>query len=91
MKCALTVILLFISASVLAQKADTLQKGPGNILEAKYNKWIQLGDDHFKNKRLEEAMQSYEQALKLKPEAKYPQDKLAQCKALLKHAKEYGQ
>ena len=52
-------------------------------LEADYQAAIQLGDDAFSEKKYEEALSSFEEALSYKPQEKYPVDRIMELDALI--------
>src|SRR5688572_4250991 len=81
MKHLFLFVFIVFSCFAQAQKPDSVQKAPGNILEAKYNQWIQTGDEQFQKKNYKDAMQAYWKALELKPDEKYPKNKIAECEA----------
>lgn len=74
---------IIVASSAYGQKTDSAKKEPGNLLEAKYNKCIQTADEYFKNHNYVNAKTNYENALKLKPEEKYPKDKIEELDKLL--------
>lgn len=71
--------------SVVADAGNTLKmkKLPGEI-EREYQKLISTGDKLLTEKKYPEAKQSFAEALKVKPNEKYPNDKIAQIDKLMK-------
>lgn len=57
-------------------------------LDAKYKKLISTADDEFNKQTYNEAKNNYTEALKLKPNEKYPKDQLAAIEKALKEQKE---
>lgn len=51
--------------------------------ELMYNNFLQIGDQLLANKRYEEAGSYFYKAHELKPNEKYPQEKIAQCEAIV--------
>ncbi len=56
--------------------------------EMMYANFIQIGDQLLDNKRYEEARGYFAKAVELKPDEKYPQEKVAQCEAIASSMKE---
>lgn len=57
-------------------------------LDAKYKKFISAADDEFNKQSYAEAKNNYTEALKLKPNEKYPKDQLDAIEKALKEQKE---
>ncbi|MFV0345753.1 MAG: hypothetical protein ACK5IQ_05835 [Bacteroidales bacterium] len=53
-------------------------------LQEKYNKLIIAANKYYKSKQYENALTNYEAALELKPDEKYPKDKIEEINRLLK-------
>src|SRR5688572_15706247 len=82
------ILLFFVPVFAQAQKSDSVQKAPGNVLEAKYNKCVQAADDDYKNKDYANAKTHYQNALNLKPEEKYPKDQIKKIDCLIVNCEE---
>jgi tetratricopeptide (TPR) repeat protein len=53
------------------------------VLQAKYNEFITLGDNFLKIKDYEKAKDSYESALQIRPNEKYPKDQLQVIESII--------
>lgn len=70
------------------EKIETIKTLQGNLknLETAYNKAIQEGDARLKEKRYDEALTAYNNALQLKPGESYPSGKIAEITLKLEQA-----
>ena len=63
----------------------------GKDQEAKYKKLIEDGDVAFKDNKYEGAKKNYQDAVKIKPEQKYPKEQLYQIELAMADAKRRGE
>jgi len=66
---------------------DRLEKAKQEKLQAEYKKYVSQGDIAFKSKDYPAAIGLYNKALSIKPNERYPTDRIDLCKQKIKEAK----
>lgn len=79
MKITLSVFFIFILSGIFSQI---------NQQEEKYQHYIQLADQHYKNRNYDEAIQNYELSVMIKPTETYPLQIIFEILGIVEQQKE---